>query len=141
MLLEGKHGTEQTPVMVNEKDRYGVLAGRRFAKPTGDTIASLFPYLGTDEIAAEDEDERLAADAELLSQREEKAEKKRERSTALLKEYEAKIRACKTVDEIGAAGAELKKQKRYLIEQHLTALRTIYDSVRDEIVQATAGSV
>lgn len=141
MYLEGERGEEAIPMLLCEKDRYGVLAGRRYSKPNGDTLRPLFPYLGTDAIPEENEEERLAADGDLMAQQDEKAAKKAQKSTTLFEEFQPRLRETTTAEELAAIAADLKKQKRYMTEGHLGALRVIYEARRQEIVNKSMPEV
>lgn len=131
---------EALPAMFVEKDRTGVLQGRTFPKPDFQTIAPLLPLLGDVQAPAEDEDERIAKDGELLAAQEDKAEKKLAKSQALLAEYTSKLLACADLAALGAVAAEIKKQKRYLVEEHANALRAHYDAELLKIRETLAPS-
>lgn len=128
-----RDGESSFPVMFVEKDRTGVLQGRTFAKPDFQTIAPLLPLLGDVQASAEDEDERIARDGELLSQGEDKAAKKAEKSAGFLAQFTAAIASCTDVQALGAVAADIKKQKRYILDEHANALRVHYESARNRL--------
>jgi hypothetical protein len=122
-----------------EKDRTGILAGRTLVNPSFESVAGLVAILGSDAREAPDEDERLAADSELLD--DPKAAGKAAKSGALLARFQAEIAAATTPAELGAVQAGIKKDKRYMHEEHLNALRVLFDEKRTAIVTATVGEV
>lgn len=125
-----RDGEVSVPAMFVEKDRTGVLQGRTFVNPNFATIAPLLPLLGDVQAPAEDEDERVAKDGELLNQAEDKSAKKAERSAALLAEFTAKVLSCGSMEALGLVASEVKKQKRYLLEEHANTLRVHYEQAR-----------
>jgi AAA domain len=116
------------PALFAEKDRTGCVSGRTFAKPTFAVIEPILPLLGDEQAAAEDEDERVAKDGELLADQDTKSEKKAAKSAELLADFQAKILAAPDIASLGALGQEIKKQKRYVLEEHQNALRVVYES-------------
>ena len=130
-------GDDSACAMYVEKDRTGVLQGRTFVNPNFATIAPLLPLLGDVQAAAEDEDERVANDAELHEQQETKAVAKEEKSSALLAGLAAKAAAATTLEALGAGRAEATKVKRSLTREHVEALRSVFES-RARDIQTTA---
>lgn len=123
-----------TYIMHVEKDRAGVLAGRAILNPNFATIEPLLPLLGDVQAEAEDEDERIAKDGELIATADEKAAAKEAKSRDLLGTFQASVLAAQTVEALGAIGAEIKKQKRYMLAEHQDALRLVFTARRDQIV-------
>lgn len=121
-----------------EKDRTGVLSGRRLKNPSFSTIEPLLPLLGEVQAPAEDEDERIAKDGELLAKADEKMNAKEEKSRGLFAEAQAKITEAKTLAELAAAADLIKKNKRYLLEEHEGALREVYRHRRETLVGEAA---
>lgn len=130
----GERGQESTVSMFGEKDRYSVLAGRTTTNPTAETFKPWLQYLGSDVIPLEDEEERIAADGELLSGAEDKQAKKAEKSAALLGDLRAQLLSATTVEQLSEVADAIKKQKRYLLDDHAGALRVIYEERRKAIV-------
>lgn len=124
-----------------EKDRTGVLAGRVVRNPSFATIEGLLPLLGETQAPAEDEDERVAKDGALLSEANDKDERKAAKSRELLVTLQASAVACRTIDDVGKFGQELRKQRKYLLSEHEAALVEVGKSVRDKIVAAATEGV
>lgn len=127
--------TRSTYMCYVEKDRTGVLAGSTIPNPSFATIEPLLPLLGDVQAPAEDEDERMAKDGELLEAGASKAEAKAEKSRNYLVEYQAKIGGTETIEALGGVGVEIKKISRYLVEEHKNSLRLLYEARRDQIVK------
>ena len=108
-----------------EKDRSGVLAGKVIEWPTFDNIAKpLLGLLGTKQGHIADQDETSGHDAEVLGEQEKERITK---SNNLLGEYLAKIKLCKTQDDIMAIGKEMTPEfKKSFIPSDLTELRDAY---------------
>ncbi len=121
-----------------EKDRTGVLAGRTFKNPSFTMIEPLLPLLGETQAPVEDEDERIAKDSELLDKQDGKDLAKVEKSLALFRDFQPRIMMASSLAELGGLVVELKKQNRYLQEVHSAALREIYKSRREKLVNDTA---
>ena len=83
-----------------------------------------------------DEDERIAKDAELQDEMNVKSKDKEEKSRALLTGFQASIAAVATVEALGEVAAQVKKAKRYMVDEHLSALRLYFDSKRDALSSA-----
>lgn len=136
-----KNTTQSRNVAIVEKDRTGVLQGKTLIDPDFSTIEPLLPLLGETQAPAEDEDERIANDGVLLAQDEAKAAGKAEKSLALTRELQAKLFAAPSLQAVAEVAGEIKKAKRYLMDEHEKSLREIYGSVRDKLVQQTTGSL
>lgn len=132
MFNVGERGGESLPALFCEKDRFGVMQGRTYTAPTGELIVPLLQFLGTDAPPREDEDERRAADAELLD--DSKAAAKATKSLALYEEISPLVHGAQSVEDLVAVEARIKKDKRYLTDSHLGALRVAYQSRRDSIM-------
>ena len=136
--IDQKNPSAATYCLFAEKDRTSVLAGRMFANPTFAIIEPILALLGNVQAPAEDEEERMAKDGELLDAQDDKSKAKAVRSASLLAKFQGDVAACTTVADLGAMSERLKKEKRYLIEEHLHALRVLYDEKRKRVVEAAA---
>lgn len=123
-----------------EKDRTGVLSGKMLVNPSFTSITALLPLLGEKQAQGEDEDERIAADGELLDQQDDKAATKAVKSSELLTEYQAKIMAASDPAAIGAVAAAIDKQKRYMLAEHLETLRALFNVKRDQVANKFMGA-
>ena len=56
-------------------------------------------------------------------------------------ELQARISSATTPLEVGAFAAEMTKQKRYLLEEHLNALRALYEVKRGQVANRVMGEV
>jgi hypothetical protein len=121
-----------------EKDRTGVLAGRRIKNPGFATVEPLLPLLGEVQAPAEDEDERVAKDSELLAKGDEKAAAKEEKSLSLFRELQPDVMSAPDLAALSAIADRIKKQKRYLLEEHEAALRETYKARRDKLMAEAA---
>lgn len=140
MALSGKRGDASVPTMFCEKDRWSVFQGRTYAAPNFSTIAPILPFLGegpprTDE----DDEERALKDGELLDDG--KVEKKRVKSTELLSKFQSDLASAVTPEDLGKIQAAIKKEKRYMIEDHLNGLRVLFDARKETIVATAVGEV
>jgi len=135
---DAKDPTKSTILGWVEKDRTGILQGSTLANPNGATLDPLLPYLGAVQAPSEDEDERLAKDAELLAADEQKKKQKVERSAALFSEYRSLLAGAIDLSELSTVAAELKKKRRYLQESHRNALGELYKDVRDKLAAQAA---
>jgi hypothetical protein len=124
-----------------EKDRSGVLSGKVITNPSFATIEPLLALLGNEQAPSEDEDERIASDSELLTAADDKVAQKAERSREILTTFQARILAAPSMEDLGVIGVELKKQKKYMLEEHVEALRQTFEHRRGQIVQAVAPGV
>lgn len=141
MEMNGLRGEEEgVPTMFFEKDRYGILSGRKYPRPNFKTIEPLVKYLGTEAPKSQTDDEAAEQDAGLLVEGEERLAKKAEKSAGILADMQGRILAAQTVEALGSIAAEMKKQKRYLMDEHDAALRTVFDSRRDQIVKQLTGA-
>ena len=137
--VDKRDPTKSAYLMYVEKDRTGVLAGRTIANPTFKTIEPLLPLLGEVQAQTENEEERVAADSELLAAQDDKARGKEEKSAGFLAEFTAKIAAATDLNALAGVGDEAKKVKRYLIESHGNVLRELYQKRRDDLANALTG--
>ena len=124
-----------------EKDRSGVLAGKMMLNPSFSNIEPLLTILGGEQAKEEDEDERIAADGDLLDEADAKAAAKEEKSSALFTTLQAKITAANEPAAVGAFVVEMTKQKRYLTAEHLEALRALYEVKRGQVASRVMGEV
>lgn len=133
-----KDSTKSDYVAHVEKDRTGVLAGRSLANPTFDTIVPILPLLGQVQAPAEDEDERIAKDGELLDKADDKSKAKEGKSLAFFRELQPKFMAAIDLVSLANVYAETKKVSRYLLEEHKSALGEVYKSRRESLVSASS---
>lgn len=128
-------------VALVEKDRTGVLAGKEIFNPDYRTIEPLLPLLGEIQAPAEDEDERIARDGELMNRQDAKAREKEDKSAERMTELQAGLVAATSLAGLALVAAEIKKQNRYLVESHQGALRELYKAKRDKLVQQEAADL
>lgn len=122
-----------------EKDRTGVLSGRAIENPSFLTIEPLLPLLGEVQAPVEDEEERIAKDGELMDQTGKNKDKARgDKSLTLFREFQPRVMSAPDLGELGTIAADLKKQNRYLMEEHANALREMYKSRREKLVNEAA---
>lgn len=122
-----------------EKDRTGVLSGQAIKNPSFLTIEPLLPLLGEVQAPTEDEEERQARDGELMDEMAKSKDKaKTEKSLAIFRDFQPRIMAAADLGALGALVDELKKQKRYLTEEHGNAINETYKSRREKLVSETA---
>lgn len=132
-------GKVETDYMCHvEKDRTGVLAGKVIKNPSFTMVEPLLPLLGEVQAPVEDEEERIAKDGELLDKQDGKDKVKIEKSLALFRDFSPRVMAAADLSELGAVAADLKKQNRYLQEEHSNALREMYKSRREKLVNEAA---
>ncbi len=142
LYTTGKQGeVEGTPALFCEGDRWGVLSGRTIAKPSGKTVEVYFPFIGDEAPQLEDADSVAERDGDAMEGATDKQAAKIEKSAGLLSDFQAKIQAASTVSDLGKLAEEIKKQKRYMIDEHLGAIRVYFEARRDQLVKATAGAV
>lgn len=133
--------TKSRYVALVEKDRTGILAGKAIVNPSFETIQPLLPLLGDVQAPAEDEEERLARDGELLDQADEKAKGKEQKSATLMLELQAKLTAAMDLAQLSAVADEIKKANRKLVDTHQGALRELYRSRREQLVDQASPNV
>jgi hypothetical protein len=130
--------TQSVYVAYVEKDRTGVLAGRSIVNPSFATIEPLLPLLGEVQAPAEDEEERIAKDGELLAKGDEKAAAKEAKSLDLFRSFQAEITVASDLAGLSQVAEQIKKSKRYLVDEHESALREVYRARRDTLVGEAA---
>lgn len=140
-LRRGRGGAKADYLAIVEKDRTGVLAGKTVVNPTGALLDPVLPLLGAEQAQLEDEDERQAKDAELLERDRDRAAAKTTKSAGLLADFQARVAGATTVAALGEVGERIKAQRRYMTEDHLRALRTLYEQRRDRLVDQQAPEV
>jgi hypothetical protein len=134
--------TTQSMYMAHvEKDRSGILAGNVIKNPGYATIEPLLLLLGDTQAAQEDEEERQAKDAELLDREDDKALEKEQKSIGILTDLQAKIATASKLADLNVVGEECKKQKRYMLEEHLRVLHELYRHKQGQLVQAQTVSL
>lgn len=121
-----------------EKDRSGVLAGKMLTNPSFTTIEPLLSLLGGEQAPAEDEDERMAADSELLQQNDDKAAEKIAKSRDHYHRISAMLLGAVSMEDVGKASAEFKKARRYMTDEHVEAISKLGKSKSDQIAKAAA---
>lgn len=137
MFSLGKRGEETVPALFVEKDRSSILHGRTFPDPRFKTIEPVLSVLGTHALKMEDdEEERTSKDAELLLVDAEKAKAKEGKSAGILSDMQGKIMGATTLDALRVTADEIKKVRRYLVEEHAGVLRVLYEEQRKRLVDA-----
>lgn len=122
-----------------EKDRTGVLSGQIIKNPNFATIEPLLPLLGDVQAPTEDADERAARDAELMDNAaKERALAKEEKSIGLFRDFSAQLAAAASLPALADVTAEMKKQKRYLTDDHEKALRELLTGARERLSPAVS---
>lgn len=124
-----------------EKDRTGVLAGKVIANPAFKTIEPLLPLLGDVQAPMEDDEDRQARDGELLDDLDSKAAEKEAKSRDLFNQLQAKAVGAGDVTELGRVVSEAKKLKRSLLEEHVNALRLIFQGQEQKLTRAAVGEM
>jgi len=130
--------SRSTIFAVFEKDRTGVLAGRTYPNPTFSVVEPIMPLLDGQQAQSMDPDEVAAHDSELLEKETAKKRAKEERSAALFKDFNGQVSACANLDELASIATDLKKQKRYMTEDHLNSIRLIYGQRHDDLSKLQA---
>lgn len=138
LRMEAAGRTETDYLCHVEKDRTGVLAGRVIKNPTFSMIEPLLPLLGEVQAPVEDEEERIAKDGELLDKEDAKGKAKADKSLELFRDFQPRVMTAADLGELGNLASELKKQNRYLLEEHANALREMYKSRREKLVNEAA---
>jgi hypothetical protein len=113
-------------------------AGKVIKNPAFTMVEPLLPLLGETQAPVEDEEERIAKDGELLDKQDGKDRLKVEKSLAMFRDFQPRVMTAANLAELGALAAELKKQNRYLQEEHANALREMYKSRREKLVNEAA---
>ncbi len=135
------HATDRMksrPVIYVEKDRTGILQGQTIYWPNFSTVEPILPLLGDVQASVEDEDERIAADAEGMERMSsDKAKSKEDKSAKLYADFAAKISNATDQVGLGAIVGDMKKSKRYIMEAHWHALGELFTSARDRIFPRT----
>lgn len=126
--------TQSVYLAMVEKDRTGVLGGRTLKNPGFRTIEPLLPLLGDVQAPVEDSDERMARDGELLDKADEKAKAKEERSRTLMLGFQTGLLGAEDPAQLGAVAAAIAKDKRYITDEHQSALRVTYEERRKMLV-------
>lgn len=135
--MEVKRG-DPTVYAVFEKDRTGILANRTIPNPSFATFAPMLDLLGGEQATSEDPDEVAARDSELLSQDNDKAKGREQKSAALFAEFSAAISAATTMEALTDVAGGMKKSRRYLIDGHEEGLRSLYSSKHAAIAATLA---
>lgn len=130
---------KQSPVrMFVEKDRTSVLDGRTYPFPSFKTLEPMLALLGDVQAKAEDEEERVAADGELLDRQKAKKAEKAEKSQGILADMRAQLLAASDLKALSGVARDIKKLSRYLLDEHKGALRAIYEERRKALVEQVA---
>jgi hypothetical protein len=115
--------TESVYVAYVEKDRTGVLSGRSITNPDFRTIEPLLPLLGEEQAPAEDEEERISRDSDLM---ESEDRLKEERSAAHVRDLTLQLVGAGDVAQLKQVGESIAKVKKHLTKEHHAALRDVY---------------
>ncbi len=138
----------ETIYAVPEKDRSGVLAGRRIqvwpapadfkGNYTFEVLAKpLISLLGGTQAAIESDDEVAAKDAGALADQE---DQKKAFSEKELKRMSARLDLCMTLPELKKLGAEITPEyKKKMLTSHVTALREKYLEIEGNIKAEAVG--
>lgn len=141
LRMETKKGDKEGTVFAYvEKDRTGILSGKILPNPSFETFRLLLPLLGTEQAQSEDPDEVAAKDSELLQRDTDKDNAKDAKSGALYADFNGKMIGASTLEALGAVAGELKKQRKYMTDQHLDGLRVLYEERRKVLAAAQAPS-
>ena len=136
-----KNSTVSTYFLMFEKDRTGVLAGRTYSNPSFKTLSPVMPLLNGKQAQSEDPDDVAMKDAELHEKDKEKKAKKDEKSRELFTDFNARIVGAKDLESLNAIATDLKKQKRYIMEDNLSSLRITFEERKDRITNEKAGEI
>lgn len=123
-----------------EKDRSGVLGGKIITNPNFHTIEPLLPLLGGTQAKMEDEDERIARDSELLLNKK-KQQDKQAKSRDLFAKASSDITTTENLIELNAVADFIKKNKRYMVEEHMASLKQLFDHKRTSLVNETSKEI
>lgn len=121
-----------------EKDRTGVLSGKTYENPTFRTIAPVLPLLKGEQAKGENIDDVTENDAQLMDELESLKKDKELMSQEIFDEVNSNIIICKDLIELGTVGAEMKKLKKKMTEEHVNAIRGIYERKQDKISEEMA---
>lgn len=120
-----------------EKDRTGILMGQIYKNPGFSMVEPLLPLLGDIQAPVEDSDERAARDSELMGAIDDaKAKAKEEKSLGLFRDFSSKLSSADSLPILADVTAELKKQKRYLTEDHAKSLGELLIGAREKLTTA-----
>ncbi len=133
-----KDSTHSSNFIMFEKDRTGCLAGRTYCNPDFKIFDPVMPLLNGKQAVSEDPDEVIARDSELLEKEKEKKKVKEDKSRELFADFNSKFVMASNLEEITAIATELKKQKRYIQEDHLNSLRLTFEQNKNRIVNEQA---
>ena len=140
--MEGRKDQRDSTRTLNycyvEKDRTGILAGRSYVNPDFSILRPIMALFGTEQAPSEDEDERIAKDAELLEAQEQKKRDKATKSAGILADMNAKLVATTSLEELAATAGEVKKLKRSMTAEHVAALQEVYKQRRADLTDAIA---
>lgn len=135
---KGAVGQRAEVYAIVEKDRTGVLAGKVLPNPSFSTFAPLLPLLGDAQAKSEDPDEVSARDGELLRKEDDKVAEKAVKSATLLSDFRGSLLGAATLEALAAVARDLKKQSKYLTDDHRGALLSIYEERRKALVERLA---
>lgn len=139
--METKKGDKEATVYAYvEKDRTGILAGKIIPNPSFDTFRPLLPLLGSEQAQGEDPEETALRDSELLAQDADRSKAKEEKSSALYADFNARLAGATSLEALGSIAADLKKQRRYMVDPHLDGLRVLYEERRKAVSASLAPS-
>lgn len=135
---KGAAGQRAEVYAIVEKDRTGVLAGKVLPNPSFSTFAPLLPLLGNEQAKGEDPDEVAAKDGELLRQEDDKVAGKLAKSAALLADFRGALLGAPALEALATVAKDIKKQSKYLTDDHRGALLAIYEERRKVLVERLA---
>lgn len=135
MKAEGKN-----VILEVDKDRSGVLSGGVYVNPRFTIIEPILEYLGSEQAPAEDTEDRVAKDGQLLDAEDEKARQKVEQSESLVAEFQGRICAATSLQDLAKISTELKASRKILPEGK-EVLRGVYDGRRIELGRRAAGGM
>ena len=130
VVRDPKDTARSTYLMIVEKDRMGVLAGRTFANPSFKTFEPMLEYLGTRQAVSEDPDEVVERDSALQDEEARKVAVKLQESTVIKGEFTSKIGAARTLQELAVVADEIKKKRTKLVEAHRNELAETYTATQ-----------
>jgi hypothetical protein len=132
-LVSKSDTTRSVSAIYVEKDRSGIMS-KSIKNATFEDLKPILPYLGEEQAVMDNEEKRLEDDAELFEQAKKKDAAKAEKSSRIFGELQAVIVACHDIESLADAAATVKKQKRYLLDQHRKSLLVMYEETRKQIV-------
>lgn len=132
--------TKTTYMAWVEKDRSGVLAGKVLANASYDSIHPVVALLSDGHDAISGNGEALERDAAMVAEQDAEAEEKKrqkaEKSSALFTQYQAELAGATEIAGLKAIADTLKKNRRYMLDEHRASLLLTYEEKRKSLVSA-----